>query len=94
MNKLKKLSQEDLNIISEYFSKIANGIILAKIPSKQVLDLDINIEANYDDEELDISIDIDINHDELSEITNDDIELAIEEAYSKLDEFIDENYRE
>lgn len=94
MNKLKKLTQEDIDVISEHFSDIANGLILAKIPSKEVLDLDINIEATYDEEELDINIDVDVNLDELSEIKNEDIELAIEEAYTKLDEFIDDNYRE
>lgn len=94
MNKLKKLTQEDLDTISEYFSDIANDIILAKVPSKEVLDLDLQIDATYDDEELDVNIDVDIALDELSNIKNDDIELAIEEAYTKLDEFIDENYRE
>lgn len=94
MNKLKKLSQKDLDIISDYFSDIATELILAKIPSKEVLDLDINIETNYDGEELDFIIDADIDLDELSEITGNDIELTIEEAYSSLDEFIDKNYRE
>ena len=94
MNKLKKLSEEDLNNISKYFSDIVNEIILAKVPSKEILDLDLQIDASYDDEELDINIDVDIALDELSKIKNNDIELAIEEAYSRLDEFIDENYRD
>jgi len=94
LNKLKKLTQEDLDIISQYFSDLANEIILAKVPSKEILDLDLEIDASYEDEELDINIDVDIALDELSKIKNSDIELAIEEAYSKLDEFIDENYRE
>ena len=94
MNKLKKLTQEDIDTISQYFSDIANEIILAKVPSKEILDLDLEIDASYEDEELDINIDVDIALDELSKIKNSDIEPAIEEAYSKLDEFIDENYRE
>ncbi|MBF4469507.1 MAG: DUF3194 domain-containing protein [Methanobrevibacter arboriphilus] len=94
MNKLKKLSQEDLDVISQYFSDKANEIILSKVPSKEVLDFDLQIDASYDDEELDINIDVDIALDELSKIKNDDIELAIEEAYNQLDIFIDENYRE
>lgn len=94
MNKLKKLTQEDLDTIAEYFSNLANDAILAKIPSKEVLDLDLQIDVSYDDEELDVNIDVDIALDELSNIKNDDIELAIEEAYSKLDEFIDKSYRE
>ena len=92
--KLKKLTQEDLDIISEYFSDIANEIILAKIPQKEILDLDLKIDTIYNDEELDFNIDVDIALDELSKIKNDDIELIIEEAYSKLDLFIDDNYRE
>ena len=94
MKKLKKLTQEDLDTISEYFSDIANEIILAKIPQKEILDLDLKIDAIYDDGELDFNIDVDIALDELSKIKNDDIELAIEESYSKLDVFIDEKYRE
>lgn len=94
MNKLKKLSQEDLDTISQYFSDKANEIILSKIPSKEVLDLDLDIDATYDGEELDINIDVDIALDELSKIKNNDIEIAIEESYKQLDIFIDENYRE
>jgi len=94
LNKLKKLSQEDLDIISQYFSDKANEIILSKMSSKEVLDLNLEISAKYDEEELDINIDVDIALDELSKIKNDDIELAIEEAYNQLDIFIDENYRE
>lgn len=94
MNKLKKLTQEDLDDISQYFFYIANDTILARISSKEILDLDIEIEATYDNEELDINSDVDINLDELSKVTNDDIKLAIEESYHKLDELIDERYRE
>ncbi|RBQ22934.1 hypothetical protein ALNOE001_13230 [Candidatus Methanobinarius endosymbioticus] len=94
MDKLKKLTQKDLDDISQYFSDIANDTILDKISSKEILDLDIDIETTYENEKLDINIDIDINLDELSKITNDDIELAIEESYHKLDELIDEKYRE
>lgn len=94
MNKLKKLTQEDLDDISQYFSDIANDTILAKIPSKEILDLDIKIETTYENEKLDVDIDVDINLDELSKISNDDIELAIEESYHKLDELIDERHKE
>lgn len=94
LNKLKKLTQEDLDTISEYFSDIANNIILSKIPSKEILDLDLQIDVSYDNQQLDVDIDVDISLDELSKIEDEDIELAIEKAYSKLNEFIDKNYRE
>lgn len=94
MNKLKKLTQEDLDDISQYFSDIANDTILARISSKEILDLDLEIGAIYKNEKLDINIDVDINLDELSKVTNEDIELVIDESYSKLHELIDKKYRE
>lgn len=94
LKKLKELTQEDLNDISEYFSHISNNQILFNIPSKEISDLDIYIDVKYENRKLDVDIDVDIQLDEFSNAEDKDIDLAIKEAYLKLDEFIDENYRE
>ncbi|MDR0900716.1 MAG: DUF3194 domain-containing protein [Methanobrevibacter sp.] len=94
MKKLKKLSQEDLDDISEYFSKIATDLILKDISSKEIADLDIDITVSYENSQLDVDIEVDISGDEFSNISKEDVESGISKAYSNLDSFIDINYRE
>ncbi|KZX16459.1 hypothetical protein MBCUT_08450 [Methanobrevibacter cuticularis] len=94
MKKLKNLSQEDLDDISEYFSSIVNDSILYNIPSKEISDLDVKIEVSYENGKLDVDIDVDIELDEFSDAKDEFLEIAISEAYSKLDILIDSNYRE
>jgi hypothetical protein len=94
LNKLKKLDKKNLEDISQFFSTISNEIILNSVPSKELLDLDINIKSTYDNGKLDVVIDVDLDLDEFSDINDEDLNKAISESYSKLDEFINENYRE
>ncbi|WP_295621253.1 DUF3194 domain-containing protein [uncultured Methanobrevibacter sp.] len=97
VSKLKKLSQEDLDDISDFFSDIIEKKIFSSVESqKEILAMDINIKIDYNDEnnELDIDVDIDIDTDELSKLSDEIINQLIEESYLELDEYIDENFRE
>lgn len=96
-SKLKKLSQEDLDEISDFFASVVEKKIFSSVKSqKEILAMDVNIKIDYNDknEELDIDVDVDIDTDELSNLSDEKIDQLIEDSYSELDEYINENFRE
>ena len=97
VSKLKKLSQDDLDDISDFFAGVVEKKIFSAVSSqKEILAMDVNINIDYNDEngELDIHCDVDIDTDELSKLSNERINQVIDDSYVELDEYIDENYRE
>ena len=93
MSKLKQLTPEDLAVISDSFGEILEGEISKALPAKEIEDLDLDIVFNYENSQLDVDVDVGVSFDELSEITQDQISQAIDEAYLKFDSYIDENFR-
>ena len=93
MSKLKQLTQEDLATISDEFGEILEREVSKAISMKELEDLDLDITLNYEDEQLDVDVDVGVLFDELSEITQDQVSKAIDEAYLKFDSYIDENFR-
>ncbi|MBR3141027.1 MAG: DUF3194 domain-containing protein [Methanobrevibacter sp.] len=93
MSKLKELSQDDLSKISDDFGEILEKEISKALPSKEIEDLDLDIVLTYENPQLDVDVDVGVIFDELSEITQDQIMSAIDEAYLKFDSYIDDNYR-
>lgn len=94
MSKLKTLSDDDLIAISDNFSEFLSIEISKGVSIKELEDMDLGISINYEDEQLDVSVDVDLLFDELTEISEDFLNAAINNAYERLDTFIDENYRE
>lgn len=94
MSKLKKLSQDDLATISDNFGEILEREISKALPSKEIEDLDLDIVLDYDDNQLDVDVDVGVLFDELSQINQEQISKAIDEAYLKFDSYIDDNFRE
>ena len=97
VSKLKKLSSEDLDDISDFFASVVEKKIFSRVKSqKEILAMDININIDYNDEneQLDIDADVDIDTDELSDLSDEKIDEAIDESYLELDEYINENFRE
>ena len=94
MSKLKKLSSQDLNTISTDFGEILEVEVSKVISTKELEDLDLDIELNYENNQLDVDVDLGVLFDELSEINQDMLIEAVDEAYLKFDLYIDENYRE
>ena len=94
MSKLKKLSSEDLDTISTDFGEILEIEVSKVISTKELEDLDLDIELNYENDQLDVDVDLGVLFDELSEINQDMLIEAVDEAYLKFDLYIDENYRE
>ena len=96
VSKLKKLSEDDLEDISDFLAETIEKKIFASIKSqKEILDMDVIINIVYPDEngELDVDASIEIDVDELSDLSNERIDEVIEESYLELDEYINENYR-
>ncbi len=93
MSKLKVLTQDDLATISDDFGEILEQEISKELPSKEIEDLDLDIVLSYEDSQLDVDVDVGVSFDELSEITQDQIAKAIDEAYLRFDSYIDDNFR-
>ncbi|WP_342765848.1 DUF3194 domain-containing protein [Methanobrevibacter woesei] len=64
------------------------------VSTKELEDIDLGIVADYLDDQLDVSCNVELLFDELTEVSNDSLENAIDEAYLKLDNFIENNYKE
>ena len=94
MSKLKKLSSDDLDTISTDFGEILEVEVSKVISTKELEDLDLDIELNYKNNQLDVDVDLGVSFDALSEINQDMLNEAIDEAYLKFDSYIDENFRE
>ena len=94
MSKLKKLSDDDLATISYDFGEILELEVSRVISTKELEDLDLDITINYDDAQLDVDVDLGVLFDELSEINQDSLNEAVDEAYLKFDSYIDDNFRE
>ena len=93
MSKLKVLTQEDLSKISDDFGEILEQEVSKVISTKELEDLDLDIVLSYENEQLDVDVDVGVIFDELSEINQDQITKAIDEAYLKFDSYIDDNLR-
>ncbi|WP_296879350.1 DUF3194 domain-containing protein [uncultured Methanobrevibacter sp.] len=93
MSKLKVLSNDDLSTISDAFGEILEQEVSKAISTKELEDLDLDIVLNYENGQLDVDVDVGVIFDELSEITQDQISKAIDEAYLRFDSYIDENFR-
>ena len=93
MSKLKVLTNDDLSKILDDFGEILENEVSKSISVKELEDLDLDIVISYDNEQLDVDVDVGFLFDELSEIDQDQISKAIDEAYLRFDSYIDENYR-
>ncbi len=93
MSRLKVLTDEDLFRISDDFGEILESEVSKSISLKELEDLELDIVLNYENEQLDVDVDVGVLFDELSEISQDQISKAIDEAYLKFDSYIDENFR-
>lgn len=90
---MKRLTDQELDEVSEVAVVAAENYILSRVSKKEILDLDINAGITYKDV-LDIDITVDIDLDELSSTDENEIaENAVEAALNALDIFIDENFR-
>lgn len=93
MSKLKKLTKEDINLISDFFADTLESEVNKNISIKELEDIELNFLVNYENDQLDIDVDLNLSLDALSKIDNKLLDSAIDETYLKLDSFIDSNFR-
>lgn len=84
---MKKLTDEDLDKISEIAVSSAQDFIFSKVSKKEIIDIDINVELNYDDE-LNVDVTVDIIFDDLSSGDPKVADEAADYAIKKIDEFL------
>ena len=96
VSKLKELSEDDLEDISNFLSETIVKKISSSVKSqKEILDMDVSIEIDYPNEkgELDVDASVEIDIDELSNLSDEIIDEVIDESYLELDEYINEHFR-
>ena len=79
---MKKLTDEELNEISEIAVSSAEDYVLSRVSKKEIIDIDINVELIYSDG-LDVDVTVNIIFDDLSsadpQIADDAADYAIKE---------------
>ena len=88
MGKLRKLTDEDLDKISEIAVSSAQDFVLSKVSKKEINDIDINVELNYNDS-LDVNVIVDIVFDELSSRDPKIADKAADHALLEIEKFLD-----
>ncbi|MGF7118225.1 DUF3194 domain-containing protein [Methanobacterium oryzae] len=84
---MKKLTDEDLNNISEIAISSAESYIFSKVSKKEIVDIDINIELNYD-KGLDVNVTVNILFDDLSSADLKMADYAADYAMDEIEKFL------
>ena len=87
---MRSLSDEELDEISDIAVKSAEDFIYSRVSKKEILDLDIKVELDYD-EGLDVDIRVDIKFDPLSKSDSSMAEEAADFAITQIDEYLSED---
>jgi hypothetical protein len=87
---LKKLSDQELDEISELAAKSVENFIYSKVSKKEVTDLDINVTLDYHTG-LDVDILIDIQFDPLSQADKNIADEAAAYAIEEIDKYLADN---
>lgn len=85
---MKKLTDEDLDKISEIAVSAAQDFILSQVSKKEIIDIDINVELNYNDS-LDVNVAVDIQFDYLSSADTKIADEAADHAFLEIEKFLD-----
>ena len=87
---MRKLSDQELDEISELASKSAENFIYSKVSKKEVTDLDIKVTLDYHTG-LDVDILIDIQFDPLSQADKNIADEAAAHAIEEIDDYLADN---
>jgi hypothetical protein len=87
---LRKLSDQELDEISELAVKSAENFIYSKVSKKEILGLDIKVELQYH-EGLDVDVQVDIQFDPLSNPDESIAEDVAEHAITEIDSYMDDS---
>jgi hypothetical protein len=86
---LRKLTDQELDEISEIAVEAAENFIFSRVSKKEILDLNINVELSYGDG-LDVDVLVDLVLDDLSSAQEEIADKAVDHALEKFDMFLDE----
>jgi len=90
---LRKLSDQELDQISDLAVETAETYIFSRVSKKEILDLNINANITFN-KILNVELLVDIDLDELSATDEKELaENAVEAALYRLDSFVDDNLR-
>jgi hypothetical protein len=85
---LRKLTDQEIDKLSSEAASAAQNYIFSQVSSKEVLDLDINIEMVYQDG-LDVDVSIELILDDLCKSDSNQVAAeAVELAIATIDEFV------
>lgn len=84
---MKRLSDRQLNEISETAVSEAQDFILSRIPKKEIIDIDISVELVYNDK-LDVDIIVNIILDDLSSADPQIADDAADHAIKSIEKFL------
>jgi len=84
---LKKLTEQELERISEAAASAAENFIFSQVSKKELLDLEVNLKILQDDE-LKVDVEVILYLDKLSKARDTLAEEATESAINAIDEFI------
>jgi hypothetical protein len=85
---LKKLTDQELEEISEAAAVAAENYIFSKISKKEVLDMDLRVEFHQEDG-LDVDVELELYLDELSQADESLADEAAEVAMDEIDRQIE-----
>ena len=86
---MRKLTDQELDEISEVAADAAEKFIFSKISKKEVLGLDINVELDHHDG-LDVDIVVEILLDDLSSADESIADEAASHAIKAIDKFVED----
>ena len=84
---MKKLTDEELNEISEIAVSSAESYILSKVSKKEIIDIDINVELIYSDK-LDVDVTVNIMFDDLCSADPQIADDAADHAIKEIEKFL------
>ena len=84
---MRKLTDPELDEISEMAVKAAENFIFSQVSKKEILNLDISVELSYE-EGLDVDVLVDLDLDELSSADLGLADEAVDHALEKVDKFL------
>jgi hypothetical protein len=86
---VRRLTDQELDEISEVAADAAEKFIFSKISKKEVLDLDINVELDHHDG-LDVDVVVEILLDDLSSADESIADEAASYAIKAIDKFVED----
>ena len=84
---MRKLTAKELEEISDVAVSAAQNFIFARVPKKEIIDLDISVVLDYN-HQLDVDVVVDILFDQLSSADSKIVDEAADHAVEEVEKFL------